>query len=295
MAPPVTDAPTASATEKPAPARSAPYSLPFALRPAGPPPNVVRLDTVVAPYADSAAQSGTATVSMLGGGLRLTESFGVIGRVGVVNHASSDAVTRQAVVNPVVGGTFGTRFGKDLRFAAYLAMALPVGAGGGNTPDKDTKKAVAAGGLARSSMDGVMFATNDLSFVPGVDLAYAAHGVTVQVEITAAQLLRMRGESAQPDAARTNLLGGIHVGYQLLPFLSAAVEARYQRWLTTPAAVAKDDSLRDNLTAAAGLRATIPIRGTMKALPGASYAMGLRGAVADRDYHIVQFDVPVVF
>lgn len=295
QAPPVADSPSPQTAPKPAAAPAAPYSLPFQLRPAGPPPNVVRVDTVVAPYANSATQSGTATVSMVSGGLKIGDKFGVVTRAGILNHTSTDATTRQAFLNPVLTGVYGTRIAKDFRLSLYAGTALPFGAGGGNTPDKDTKSALGAASLARSAMDGTMFATNDLAIVPGVDLAYTKYGLTVQVEATAAQLLRMRGEQAQTDAARTNFLSGVHVGYHFLPFLAAGVEGRYQRWLSTPAAVEKDSSNRDNLTAAAGLRATVPIRGTMKALPGVSYAMGFRGPVGDRDYRIVQIDIPVVF
>lgn len=254
----------------------------------------MRLDTVIAPYG-SGATSGTATVSALGAGLKLDSHFGVFAKAGVVNNATETTPTKQVFVNPVLGGVYGTKIGSDFRLAAYFATALPVGQGGGNRPDRDTQKALGAGNLARSGMDGTMFAVNDLALIPGVDFAYAAHGLTVQAEATVGQLLRARGEAVAPDAARTNLLTGIHVGYFLLPFLSVGVEGRYQRWLTTPAAVAKDSSLRDNLTGAGGVRATVPFRGSMKMLPGVSYAMGFRGPVGDRDYHIIQADIPVVF
>ena len=283
-------APNAEAPKAPA----APYSLPFQLRPAGPPPDVMRLDTVIAPYGSGTA-SGTATVSMLTGGLRFGSHFGAFARAGIVNHSTDATPTTQIFTNPVVGGVYGTKLGSDLRLALYFAAALPVGSGGGNTPNKDAQKALGAGNLARSAMDGTMFAVNDLALIPGADLAYTAHGFTVQVEATVGQLLRTRGEAVQKDATRTNFMSGVHVGYFVLPFLSVGVEGRYQRWLTTPAAVEKDASLRDNLTAAGGLRAIIPVRGATKMLPGVSYAMGLRGATGDRDYHVVQVDIPVVF
>jgi hypothetical protein len=140
-----------------------------------------------------------------------------------------------------------------------------------------------------------MFAVNDLGLVPGVDVAYVAHGLTVQAEASLGQLVRTRGEAAQSDATRTNFLSGVHVGYFVLPFLAAGVEGRYQRWLTTPAAVAKDSSMRDNLTAALGLRAVVPLSGGRRMLPGVSVAMGFRGPVGDRDYRIVQADLPIAF
>lgn len=275
-------------------ARAAPYSLPFQLRIAGPPVNSMRLDTVIAPNG-SGATAGTARVSILGGGLKLGSHFGAFAKAGVVSQSTETTTTTQAFTNPVVGGSYGTRIGTDVRLSAYFATALPVGAGGGNNPDKDAQRAMGAGNLARSALDGAMFAVNDLALSPGFDVAYAAHGLTVQAEATVVQLLRTRGETAQADAARTSLLSGIHVGYFVMPFLSIAVEGRYQRWLSTPAAVEKDPSFRDNLTAASGLRATIPLRGSMKMLPGAAFAMGFRGPVGDRDYHIVQADIPVVF
>jgi hypothetical protein len=213
----------------------------------------------------------------------------------VVDPSTETTPATQVFTNPVIGGVYGTKIGDDLRLSLYFASALPVGSGGGNNPNKDSQKALSAGSLARSGMDGAMFAVNELGLVPGVDVAYVAHGLTVQGEASVGQLFRTRGETVQTDAARTNFLSGVHVGYFVLPFLAAGVEGRYQRWLTTTAPITKDPSMRDNLTAAFGLRASVPLSGGRKMLPGVSVAMGFRGAVGDRDYRIVQADIPIAF
>jgi hypothetical protein len=89
-------------------------------------------------------------------------------------------------------------------------------------------------------MDNSLFAVNYLTFVPGVDLAYVAYGITIQVEATLFELLRVRGSSVSPDSNVTNFTCGTFVGYYLVPPLSVGTELRYQRLLTTPAAVSKD-------------------------------------------------------
>ena len=83
--------------------------------------------------------------------------------------------------------------------------------------------------------------------------------------------------------------------YFVLPNFVIALEGRYQRWLSTPAAVETDDTLRDNLTLATGIRTPISIHGAVKTLPAVSFGMGFRGPVSDRGYHIVQLDLPVAF
>ena len=74
---------------------------------------------------------------------------------------------------------------------------------------------------ARAQLDNALFAVNDLALIPGFGAAYVSGGLTVQVEITLLQLMRVRGEAAQPEASKTNMTTGLHGGYFFLPQLSA--------------------------------------------------------------------------
>jgi hypothetical protein len=144
-------------------------------------------------------------------------------------------------------------------------------------------------------MDNSMFAVNDLTPTLGLDLAYVAHGLTLQAEATLFELVRVRGEAVQPDALKTNFTTGVHAGYFLVSWLCMSAELRYQRYLTTPAAVAMNPDARDNLTAAVGLRALWKLGGHRSLRPGVSFARGLDLPMSDRDYNIIQLDAPFAF
>lgn len=57
----------------------------------------------------------------------------------------------------------------------------------------------------------------------------------------------------------------------------------------------KDSSQRDNLSAAAGVRASLPASDKVTMNPGVSYVRGLHGAIADAGYQMVQVDLPFSF
>ena len=81
-----------------------------------------------------------------------------------------------------------------------------------------------------------MFAVNYFTAIVGGDVAYVDHKLTVQLEATLFQLMRVRGDNAAAgtDSARTNSTVGLHAGYFIIPMLSLGGELRYQRWLSTP-------------------------------------------------------------
>ncbi|MEZ4294306.1 MAG: hypothetical protein R3B70_04970 [Polyangiaceae bacterium] len=291
---------SAGATEPPAPlpaAPPAPYSVPWQLRPVMP-VSVVRSDTTLALYEKpgkepgSPAQGTFTVASMLLASYKVTPDFAPFLRIGFVGTPDGAAVT-----NLATGATLGVPLGSNLRMGLFLGLALPLGGGGGNTPDATALGAIRSGVLDRSAMDNAMFAVNDVTLFPGIDVAYVAGGLTVQVEATLLALTRAQGEEAQKDSSKTNFTTGLHVGYFFLPWLSVGAELRYQRWLSVPAAVAADSTgdSRDNLSFAAGPRAHFPVGKTLWIRPGVSYARGLDLPMSNAGYNIVQLDVPVVF
>jgi hypothetical protein len=146
-------------------------------------------------------------------------------------------------------------------------------------------------------MDNALFAVDDFTVIPGIDVAYVAHGFTVQAEATLFQLTRVRGAAAQPEASKTNLTTGVHVGWFVADLVSVGAELRYQHWLNAPIAVDHDTTgtLNHNLTFAVGPRMHFPI-GSSWVRPGLAYARGLSGPLAGAaNEDIVQLDVPVIF
>ena len=282
----------ASASAQTTPAASPPpYSLPWQLRPAVA-ATVVRSDTTVASH-DDAAGDGTFTIaSMLLASYKVTPELAPFVRFGVVG--TPDAA---AIANPAFGATFSFKLPEHLRLALFLGLTVPVGMGGGDTPDKDTAAAAKAGILARSAMDNAMFAVNDFTIFPGVDLAWVDHGLTFQIEATILGLSRVRGSAVQKDARKVNFTSGLHVGYFVIPELSLGAEIRHQRWLSTPKAVAADatDSLRDTTTFAIGPRAHLKLGPTTWLRPGIAYARGIDDPMGKAGYNNVQIDLPLSF
>jgi hypothetical protein len=221
-------------------------------------------------------------------------------RIGFVSNSPPKVGTSpgsgSAFLNPIVGATYGIKPSPDTRLALFLGFALPLGSGGGNTPDPATAAALSAGISARSSMDNSMFAVNYLTTIPGIDFAYVAGGFTAQAEATLFELVRARGSNAKSsvDSTRTNFTSGLHAGYFLFPELSVGAELRYQLWLSN-STILESAPQRDTLTFAAGLRAHVRAGENIWIRPGIAYARGLDKPMTDSKYNIVQLDVPVAF
>ncbi len=282
-----------------APPKPPPYSIPFGLRPALA-VNVVRLDSALGFFKDPVSdQSGTNFVSTLLAGYKLTDNVSSIIRVGMVSNSPPDTATDPGsgtgFMNPVLGINYAHKLG-DFRVTPFLGIALPLGNGGGETPDAAQALARNQGIPTRSAMDNAMFAVNDFVIFPGLDIAFIKGGLTLQLEATVLQLRRVRGnDQVQPDAMRTNFTTGAHVGYFFLPEFSFAAELRHQRWLSTPVAVAANDRLRDNTTFAFGPRFHIKTSDTTWLRPAISYTMPLDDPMSANEYKIVQLDIVFLY
>jgi hypothetical protein len=284
--------PPASAKPKPPP-----YSLPFQLRGVIP-GNVVRSDSTLGLYENAAgSETGSAFVSTLLASYKLSDEFSPIVRVGVVsNSPPSPANSATNFMNPVLGALYGLKLSPELRLGLFLGVTVPVGGGGGNTAAAENKAANAAGIAARNAMDNAMFAVNDFTVFPGVDLAFISSGFTAQVEATLLQLTRVRGDDrAQPDSSRTNFTMGLHLGYFLVPELSLGAEIRHQRWLSTPRAVETNSAARDTTTFAVGPRVHLKLAEKMWLRPGVSFSMPIDKPYSDAKYKNIQLDIPFVF
>ena len=300
---PAATAVSSPALEAPTPLPAPPYSLPWQLRPIAV-ATAIRSDSSVAFY-DTNGASGSTVATLLAGSYQLTPHLAPLVRLGFVqNDAPGTAPGGSSFVNPIVGLTYVRRMG-SFRWAAFAGGTVPIGAGSGDHPDAGVAAANTAGLQARSGMDNSMFVVNYFTGIVGADAAYVDRKLTVQVEATLFQLLRVHGDDAgagSTDAARTNSTMGIHVGYFLLPVLSLGAELRYQRWLTTPTKLnttgAKVDipgANMDTTTVAIGPRAHFAIGKGMWLRPGISYARALDLPLSSSSYNMVQVDLPVIF
>lgn len=274
---------------------AAPYSLPWGLRPIVP-VTVLRLDNVVAVYQDPKrpAEGSGVTWSILPlAGLRITPNLMGIVRWGLIANWPPGTPGGFSVSNPALGGLYSLRFG-PLRLGLFLGITVPIGTGGDKTAEPSATAATQAGLYSRSALDNALFAVNDFTVFPGIDFAYIARRLTLQVEATVLQLMRVKNEAVQSDAFRTNFTLGFHAGFFVAKWLSLSAELRYQRWLSTPVAVEADESLRHNLSLALGPRFHIKV-GNHWFRPGIAYEPGIYGTLYDRSYHLMQLDFPFVF
>jgi len=290
------------ATAAPAPP-APPYSLPWQLRPIAA-TTVVRSDSSVALYDNGAGQDGNSIVTMLAGSYQVAPHLAPLVKLAFVqNDAPGTSPSGSSFVNPIVGVTYARRV-EAFRWAVFAGAAIPVGQGSGDNADKGVAGANAAAIRARSGMDNSMFAVNYFTPILGADAAYVDRKLTVQVEATLFELLRVHGDdagAASTDAARTNATMGLHAGYFVIPALSFGAELRYQRYLTTPtqlvmgAKVGYTDGMKDTTTVAIGPRAHFALGRGMFVRPGISFARALDQPLSSQSYNMLQVDVPVVF
>src|SRR3569623_182096 len=271
----------------------APLSLAWNLR-APATGSVVRIDSVAATFVDN-GQRGETYASTFTLAYKVFPRVAPLVRIAALDHAPATGPRTTGVSNPVVGFMWSPPTSCALMVSEFMGASLPLGSGGGNTGSAARLAAEKATALARSAMDISMFAVNDLTPTAGVDLAYVDHGVTLQAEATLFELFRTRGEAVQPDEYKTNFTTGAHAGYFVAHWLCVSGELRYQRYLTTPAAVAMNPDARDNLTVAAGVRLHLKLGAHQALRPGVSFARALDKPLADRTYEIVQLDLPFSF
>lgn len=296
--PPVPEAPVAAAPS------GGPYSLPFQLRPAGA-ATAVRSDTSFMRYEDANASGGFTVATTLLASWKVPGTgpagFGLapLVRFAAVSDSPPGSVTTGggfAVVNPLVGATYAIPLGGGFRLAGFLGTTIPLGMGGGDTPDAGQADARAAGPWARAAMDNALFAVNDWTTIPGIDVAYVGKGFTLQAEATLFELVRVRGAQAQHEATKTNFTAGIHAGWFATRMLSIGAELRYQRWIDAPFAAETGKTSVDNMTVAIGPRLHFPLGGSSWVRPGVAFSRGVdRPLSGTMNADLVQVDVPVIF
>lgn len=270
-------------------------------------PTIVRSETSFASYEDRAGNGGMTIASILTAAYRIpgtgpaTAGLSPVVRAAFVTDdppPGNNTRGGATFVNPLVGAGYAIKLDGGFRLNAFLGATIPVGGGGGDAPFAGSLNSRVKGINARAQLDNALFAVSDFTVIPGFGAAYVNHGLTVQVEATLLHLMRVRGEAAQPEASKTNMTAGLHVGYFFLSELSVGSELRYQRWLNAPFAVEKDPTgaTRDTLTFAVGPRVHIKL-GDLRFRPGISYQRGLDRplAASTPNYHIAQFDLPLFF
>lgn len=283
----------------PPPKMPAPPTGSFMLRPIGT-VTAVRLDSLVAGYNGQPGPPGVAhsagwvTGSILNGSYKFSPSWGVTARIGFFDNQPTTSPSGSLVTSPMIIGTYALAF-DDIRVAFGLSASIPIGSGGGNNPDPGVAFANKQANFARSAYDGPLFNPNNMYITPSVDVGYVDHQFTVHYDLAFPVADRVRGEQQTPDASGVVLLSGLHLGYFVLPMFSLGLETRYQRFLTTFTPCTKSDTLCDNLSIAEGARLHFRVGEHNWFRPGVSFTEGVKGALKDQGFSIVQLDLPLSF
>lgn len=277
------------------------YALPWVMRPAIA-PTLARVETAI-----NVRQDGVAAVTLVTSGAAIIPAkFGLYVRVGVTDsvlRTSSPAtnnIATGAVTNPLLMALFTPELAPGFRIGLSLAATLPVGTGGGNTPSPLAASSIATGALTRSAMDNALFAVNYAAVALGASAAYMIHGLTFQVDATAFQLVRTRGEAtaAASDELRTNFTVGASVGYLIHRRITASIEGHYQHWISAPRLLEPRDGRAPPYGQASitvGVRSNVPLSRTVLARPGVAFSIGLGGAMSERECKVFHVDVPIAF
>jgi hypothetical protein len=268
-----------------------PYSLPWLLRPAAA-GTVVRVDQTLASYELGAASRDTWVTSLIAS-YKLSARWAPVARVAYLKDETS-ASGGSGFSNPLLGVTYARPLSGPWRFAAFGAVTLPVGSGGGDRPDAGAAFTVARGIPARSAMENALFAVNYFTVIGGASVARVTPGLTLQGEVTVLQLTRVRGPESQ-DSSRTNFTAGLHAGHFFSPKFSLGGELRLQRWLTDAAPVRASAAARETVTFGVGPRLHFKLSGKRWVRPGLSWSRALDDPLKGQGYDMITLDVPVSF
>jgi hypothetical protein len=274
-----------------------PYSLPWLLR-STMPGNVVRLDETLAFFNDPASgTAGTTAVTSLLATYKLSPHWVPVFRETWTHNSAPSGgkdPSGSGFSNPLLGVNYLRPLSGGWRLAGFLATTVPIGSGGGDTPDPGAAAANSAAISARSAMDNALFAVNYWTVIVGVAGARVTPQLTLQAEATLLQLTRVRGAESQ-DGSRTNFTAGLHLGHFFSPHFSLGGELRVQRWMSDAAPVRSDPAAREQFTFGVGPRAHFKIGARSWLRPGLSYSRALDDPMSKKSYDIVQIDAPISF
>lgn len=268
-----------------------PYSLPWQLRPVLP-TTMLRSDTSLAFY----GVNGASIVSLIDGSYKIVPHVGIFAKIAVAEDSPPTGAGGFGFANPLLGGILGLWPAKGLKLGLSMGLTVPVGSGGSLSADKGAQETNIAAMQARSGFNNPLFMPDYLSILPGVDLAWVTHNLTLQGEINIAFLTKVRGQQTE-KSANQEMSFGLHAGYFFAPWISAGLDFRYQTWISTPRHVQDDLShnIRDLLTIGLGPRFHVKLSDELKFRPGLSMSFGLDQPMATAKYKIIQLDLPFFF
>jgi hypothetical protein len=231
--------------------------------------------------------SESTLMTILGGSYAWTPSLSTFARVGAVYNASSGLQNAVDIANPALGINMQVEAAQDLVFGAQSGLTVPVGTGGGNTPSAAELRAW------MNSIDwgGVMFAPNHLDLFVGARAAYTLRRCTFQFESVLNELLRVRGEKADPVGAAVTLTSTTAtIAYAVLPQLSLSTALSETRVWNTPTYVTNDPNSRVDYFFIAAATTTLRVKRTDVSW-GLLYARALDLPLSGQGFQVTELDL----
>jgi hypothetical protein len=216
----------------------------------------------------------------LGGGFVLQGGFAV-----ALNHPPSGPATT-TWGNLLIAVSYHAQPRPDVSVTPIAGGLLPIARGGGNHPSEAVQAANDAATLTRSAYNGGLFAPNEAGVGAGLDAAWVVGGLTFQGEVIVADLIRVRGEQVQPDEHSPFGSAALFVGGWLRPWLSAGAEVRFIGLFFAPETIDEEPLPREQASWEVGLRAHVPLSGSVAIHPGLSYARGLDAPMTSLGFQV---------
>lgn len=216
-----------------------------------------------------------------------TNSFSTFARLGSVYNASSGLPGAAGLANPALGVTVQFEVTKHLVIGGQLGITVPVGSGGGDSPSPAALRAWT------NSIDwgGAMFAVNHADIFHGARATYTIDALSLQLECTLHELLRVRGAAADPIGSAATVTGTTAtVSYAVLPRLSLSTALSETRVWNTPAYVVADPNSRVDYFFSAGVSTSVKV-GRTEIAPGISYARALDLPLSGAGFQVAEIDL----
>jgi hypothetical protein len=229
-------------------------------------------------------------ITILSGSYQWTPAFSTFARVGAVHNTSRDEASATGLANPALGASLQFDLGEHFKVGGLSGATIPIGSGGGNAP------APAALRAWTNSVDwgGAMFAVNHVDVFNGVRGAFAYDRLTVALESTLHELIRVRGEATDPIGAAATVTSTMAtVSYAVHPKLtlsSALAETRF--WNTPPYILESPDSRTDYFFIA-GVSTSVKL-GALEIDPGLLYARALDLPLSSQKFQVLELDLGFV-
>ncbi len=226
-------------------------------------------------------------LTVLIGAYDVNKWVSVFGRVGMVHNTSADTATATGVGNPIGGITFNLPSTDHVKLGGIAGVSIPVGSGGGNAPSAGMLRAWC------NSIDwgGVMFAVDHLDVQAGLNATFLAGPLSLRMESTLHQLVRVRGEKADVlGSSATVTSSTATVSYSLLSKVTVSSGLSETRFWNTPKAIQDSPASRVDYYYIGGISTDLRVAG-VGVTPSLLYARALDLPLRDEKFQVVELDL----